>query len=143
MLIRSWSMSMASLLALLLSGVAGATDADRATLDALTHAEHLAGGLIVHLGCGDGRLTTKLATGNQCRVHGLDSGGQNVAAANDSVRGQKLSARVWIDRANISGRLSFEGVLTHSLASRVAPQMASILEGSLLNFLALPESTQR
>jgi len=89
---------MASLLTLVLSGVVVATEADRATLDALAHKDRLAGGLIVHLGCGNGRLTTKLATRNQCRVHGLDSGGQNVAAANDWVRGQKLSARVWIDR---------------------------------------------
>ena len=31
------------------------------------------GGLIVHLGCGDGRLTAALGAGRGCLVHGLDT----------------------------------------------------------------------
>ena len=39
------------------------------------------GGLIVHLGCGDGRLTAALRAGNSFLVHGLDADAKNVQKA--------------------------------------------------------------
>ena len=39
------------------------------------------GGLIVHLGCGDGELTVRLCVGDQYFVHGLDTDADQVAAA--------------------------------------------------------------
>ena len=39
------------------------------------------GGLIVHLGCGDGQLTAELRAGEQYLVHGLDTDEANVATA--------------------------------------------------------------
>ena len=50
----------------------------------------LQGGLIVHLGCGDGTLTAKLHAGNQYLVHGLSTVETDVAAARDRLRGQGL-----------------------------------------------------
>jgi outer membrane protein assembly factor BamB len=44
------------------------------------------GGLIVHLGCGDGRLTAALRAGEGFLVHGLDADVNNVAAARDRIR---------------------------------------------------------
>ena len=41
------------------------------------------GGLVVHLGCGDGKATAGLRTGESYIVHGLDRGAENVAAARD------------------------------------------------------------
>jgi hypothetical protein len=38
-------------------------------------------GLLVHLGCGDGRLTAALRANGRCLVHGLDADAENVAAA--------------------------------------------------------------
>ena len=38
------------------------------------------GGLIVHLGCGDGKLTAALRTGDSFIVHGLDADAKNVEA---------------------------------------------------------------
>ena len=56
------------------------------TADAQTGAELLResgvqGGVVVHLGCGDGTLTEQLAAGKQYVVHGLDTDAANVAAA--------------------------------------------------------------
>ena len=56
------------------------------------------GGLVVHLGCGDGRLTAELPANGRFRVHGLDSDEDNVMAARDHVCRRKLSDRVWVDR---------------------------------------------
>jgi len=39
------------------------------------------GGVVVHLGCGDGTSTAQLAAGEQYVVHGLDTDADNVAAA--------------------------------------------------------------
>jgi 2-polyprenyl-3-methyl-5-hydroxy-6-metoxy-1,4-benzoquinol methylase len=39
------------------------------------------GGLIVHMGCGDGRLTAALRANDSYIVHGLDTDAQNVKSA--------------------------------------------------------------
>jgi len=44
------------------------------------------GGLIVHLGCGDGRLTAALHAGESCLVHGLDIDAQAVQNAREHIR---------------------------------------------------------
>jgi len=56
------------------------------------------GGLIVHLGCGDGKLTATLRFGEGCLVHGLDADAANVAKARRHVRQQGLYGPVSIDR---------------------------------------------
>ena len=57
------------------------------------------GGLIVHVGCGDGRLTAGLRTGNACVVHGLDVEPANVQAARKHIlaggHGGAVSAAVF------------------------------------------------
>jgi len=55
------------------------------------------GGLIVHLGCGDGRLTAALGAGENCLVHGLDPDAGNVRRARGRIRSAKLSGRVSVD----------------------------------------------
>lgn len=44
-------------------------------------ASGIKGGLVVHLGCGDGRLTAALRAGDNCTVQGLDPDTKNVEAA--------------------------------------------------------------
>ena len=44
------------------------------------------GGLIVHLGCGDGRLTAALRKDESCVVHGLDADPARVDATRRHVR---------------------------------------------------------
>ncbi len=60
------------------------------------------GGLIVHIGCGDGTLTAELRASDSYMVHGLDANPRNVAAAREHVLAAGLYGQVAIDR--IQGR---------------------------------------
>lgn len=60
------------------------------------------GGLIVHLGCGDGRLTAALRAGEGYLVHGLDTDAENVAAARGHV--QSLGCYGSVSVARQTGR---------------------------------------
>ena len=58
------------------------------------------GGLIVHVGCGDGRLTAALRVNERYLVHGLDTDPANVHAAREHIQAQTqgygpVSAAQW------------------------------------------------
>ena len=55
------------------------------------------GGLIVHVGCGDGRLAVALHASNQYLVHGLDADPANVEQARQHVRSCGLYGPVSVD----------------------------------------------
>ena len=55
------------------------------------------GGLVVHLGCGDGKLTVALRANNSYLVHGLDSDARNIAAARERAAEAKLEGKVTFD----------------------------------------------
>ena len=63
------------------------------------------GGLVVHVGCGDGRLTAALHAGDGYLVHGLDSDAANVAKARAAIRSLGLygpvSVQQWTDPARL------------------------------------------
>ncbi|MHC4402990.1 MAG: class I SAM-dependent methyltransferase, partial [Planctomycetota bacterium] len=54
----------------------------------------VAGGLIVHLGCGDGSETADMLLGSSYLVHGLDTSGDNVAKARAYLRSKNLYGSV-------------------------------------------------
>ncbi|MHC4406930.1 MAG: outer membrane protein assembly factor BamB family protein, partial [Planctomycetota bacterium] len=56
------------------------------------------GGLVVHLGCGDGRLTAALRQGGSYLVQGLDQNAENVEAARRHVRSLGIYGQVTVDR---------------------------------------------
>ncbi len=56
------------------------------------------GGLVVHLGCGDGRLTAALCAGDGYLVQGLDADAANVARAREHLHSRDLYGQVSIDR---------------------------------------------
>ncbi len=56
------------------------------------------GGLIVHVGCGDGKLTAALRAGDQYLVHGLDCDEANVRAAREHIRSLGLYGNVSIEQ---------------------------------------------
>ena len=56
------------------------------------------GGLVVHLGCGDGKLTAALGAGPRWLVHGLDADAGDVARAREHVRSLGLYGKVSVDR---------------------------------------------
>jgi len=55
------------------------------------------GGLIVHLGCGNGRTTAALRVGDAYLVHGLDTNEANIAAARRYLQEQGLAGNVSVD----------------------------------------------
>ncbi len=56
------------------------------------------GGLVVHVGCGDGRLTAALGAGEGFLVQGLDANADNVARARKTVRAAGRYGPVAIDQ---------------------------------------------
>ncbi len=56
------------------------------------------GGLIVHVGCGDGRLTAALRASDGYLVHGLDASAENVEAARKHIRSLGLYGNVSVER---------------------------------------------
>jgi len=58
----------------------------------------ITGGLIVHLGCGDGRLTAALHASDSFLVHGLDRDPANVQRARKYIASRGLYGNVSVDR---------------------------------------------
>jgi outer membrane protein assembly factor BamB len=56
------------------------------------------GGLIVHLNCGDGKLTAALHAGDSYLVHGLDADAENIAKARKHISQAALQGRVSVAR---------------------------------------------
>ncbi len=56
------------------------------------------GGLVVHVGCGDGKLTAALGRADGFLVHGLDKSGEKVATARKHIQDLDLYGKVSIDR---------------------------------------------
>ena len=61
------------------------------------------GGLVVHVGCGDGKLTAALRANDATLVHGLDTDAKNVAAAREHVRSLGLYGKVSVERRSPGG----------------------------------------
>jgi len=56
------------------------------------------GGLVVHLGCGEGKVTAALRAGDAYLVHGLDSDAANVQKARKHIRSLGLYGPVSVER---------------------------------------------
>ncbi len=66
---------------------------------AILEAAGVKGGLVVHLGCGDGKLTAALRANESYLIHGLDADAGNIRKARDHIRSLglygKVSAEHW------------------------------------------------
>ena len=69
---------------------AGAAQTPQEQARQILDATGVKGGLIVHFGCGDGRLTVALHDNNSYYVHGLDNDDADVAAARAYIKSQGL-----------------------------------------------------
>ncbi len=98
------------------AGAAGPSDDARAILEA----SGARGGLIVHLQCGDGRLTAALAGDGPYLVHGLASAERDVEAAREHVHSRGLYGRVSIDRFR-GGRLPYAEELVNLVVAERVP----------------------
>ncbi len=56
------------------------------------------GGLVVHVGCGDGKLTSALRVNDSYLVHGLDANPQNVATAREQIQSSGLYGDVTVEQ---------------------------------------------
>jgi len=74
------------------------THARRQQAERILDATGVKGGLIVHAGCGDGRLTAALAANDGYLVHGLDRDPANVAKAREHIDSLGLYGKVSIAR---------------------------------------------
>jgi len=84
-----WSVCAALVLT---AGRAGAVSGEDVARTCRKHG--IAGGLIVHVGCGDGRITATLRPGNSFRVHGLDRDPSAVATAREHLQGLGIYGEV-------------------------------------------------
>lgn len=83
---------------LLFSAVADGQTDERGMTQQILRSTGFSGGLIVHVGCGDGRLTAELGAGSNCLVHGLDADAGNVRVARRHIQSLGLYGRVSVDR---------------------------------------------
>ena len=84
--------------ALLLFGSVGSAEEAPALAREILTAAGVKGGLFVHLGCGDGKLTAALGTNANTIVHGLDADADQVEAARKHVQALGLYGKVSVDR---------------------------------------------
>jgi len=67
--------------AVFMFGAANSAAASREEVAQICTAHKIAGGLIVHIGCGDGRATASLRPGKSFQVHGLDTDAAKIQIA--------------------------------------------------------------
>jgi outer membrane protein assembly factor BamB len=89
-------LSVALLAVLCLSRPVSAADAPSGA--EILRAAGVSRGLIVHLGCGDGRLTADLRVSENCIVHGLDADPHNIQEARDHLRELGVHGPVSVER---------------------------------------------
>jgi len=58
----------------------------------------ITGGLVVHVGCGEGKLTAALRASDSYLVHGLDTDAANVAVARKHIRAAGVYGKISVDR---------------------------------------------
>ena len=90
------------------------------------------GGLVVHLGCGDGRLTAALRTSESYLVHGLDADARNVEAARKHIQSLGLYGPVSVDQLR-GGRLPYAENLVNLV---VAEALGSVPMAEVMRVLA-------
>ncbi|MGB2822732.1 MAG: class I SAM-dependent methyltransferase, partial [Phycisphaerae bacterium] len=98
----------------------------------ILNATGVKGGLVVHLGCGDGKLTAALCAGDAYLIHGLDSDAANVDKAREHVRSLGLYGKVSIDRQT-ARRLPYIDNLVNLL---VADDLGGVPKEEVLRVLA-------
>ena len=100
----------------LLTAPAAAADGEQEAREIL-HATGVTGGLIVHVGCGDGKLTAALRAGPQYLVHGLDADEANIEKARGRIESLGLAGKVIVERWEGS-RLPYVDNLVNLLVAR-------------------------
>jgi len=93
------------------------------------------GGLVVHLGCNDGRLTAALRANPSYTVHGLDTDPADVAAAREHVRSAGLYGRVTIDRLRGPNLPYIENLVNLVVADEAVLREAGVTQAEVMRVL--------
>ena len=110
----------------------GAARADAAaTAKDILDATGVRGGLIVHIGCGDGTLTAALRASDAYVVHGLDVDAANVAKARQTVTASGAYGTISIDRLT-GGALPYVDNLVNLI---VADDLGAVSRAEVLRVL--------
>jgi outer membrane protein assembly factor BamB len=121
-----------AVLGLLIAMLAGGASAKAITADAIYEATGVQGGLVVHLGCGDGTLTAALRASDRYLVQGLDTDAARVAAARELAHSKGLYGEVTAEV--FDGRqLPYVGDLVNLL---VADELGQVTMDEVLRVLA-------
>jgi len=83
----------------------------------ILQAAGIRGGIVVHIGCGDGSLTAALCAGDGFLVHGLDTAPANLVQARKHINSQGLYGPVSVDRLS-SERLPYIDNLVNLVVSQ-------------------------
>ena len=107
-------------------GIAGSAQGAQPAAQArqILGATGVRGGLVVHLGCGDGTLTAALGAGDSYSVHGLDTDAANVAKARAHVQSLGLYGKVAVERWD-GKRLPYVDNLANLIVASVKCQVSS------------------
>jgi outer membrane protein assembly factor BamB len=114
-------------------GADAAAPALAAAAQQILDATGVKGGLIVHLGCGDGRLTAALGAGESYLVHGLDADPKNVEAARAHIRSLGLYGKVSVE-ARTGGGLPYIDNLVNLVV--ISDSGSQISEAEVMRVLA-------
>ena len=90
------------------------------------------GGLVVHIGCGDGRMTASLHGNDHTLVHGLETHAQDVAKARETIQSLGLYGPVSIGRFD-GTHLPYAENLVNLI---VAEELGEVSKDELLRVLA-------
>ena len=117
--------------ALLLCGTAAGADVE-AEAKRILDATGVTGGLVVHVGCGDGKLTAALRASDSLLVHGLDTDAAKVDQARKHIGRRGLYGRASVDRCR-GGRLPYVDNLVRLL---VGEQLGGVETAEVMRVLA-------
>ena len=110
---------------------AAAEPAPQALAKRILDATGVKGGLVVHVACGDGKLTAALRANDSYIVHGLDASEKNVAAARKHIQSLKLygpvSVRLWDGAALPYADNLVNLLVAEDLGKPGAPGMAEVM----------------
>jgi outer membrane protein assembly factor BamB len=92
----------------------------------------LTGGLVVHIGCGDGKLTTALRVKDNILVHGLDTSAKNIATAREHIQSLGIYGKVSVERL-MSRSLPYASNMVNLV---VAENLGQITQAEIVRVLA-------
>ena len=113
---RSAMQAAAFCLIAILAPAASRAEAPKTEAKRILAAAGITGGLVVHVGCGEGKLTAALRAADNILVHGLDTSAKNIAAAREHIRSLGACGKVSVERLT-SKRLPYADNIVNLLVS--------------------------